>query len=261
MKRSTLLAWLAVIIAALYMLVPLYATFQFSLQAKRGTLSLIAYSNVLKSPDFVNSFLFSFRTGLLTIALSILLVAPTAYWVRLKFVWLRPVMEFFTLLPFVIPPVVLVFGLIRAFNSTSLTNSRDGVYVLLVGAYLMLSLPYMYRTIDTGLQAMNVRVLTEAAHSLGAGWGTILYRVIMPNLLTAILSGAFITFAIVMGEFTIANLMSQPAFGPYMYGLSSNKVYEPSALAIISFGLTWACIALIEVLGRRQGGRTRVAVR
>src|SRR5262249_42092960 len=152
----------------------------------------------------------------------------------------------------------LVFGLIRAFNGTTLTDSSNGIYVILVGAYLMLSLPYMYRAIDAGLQAMNVRVLTEAAQSLGAGWVTVLFRVIFPNLVTAILNGAFITFAIVMGEFTIANLLSQPAFGPYMYNLSSNKVYEPSAVAVISFGLTWASIVLIEVIGRWRGGNVRV---
>ena len=93
--------------------------------------------------------------------------------------------------------------------------------------------------------------------ALGAGWFTILTRVIFPNVYVALLSGAFITFAIVMGEFTIAALLAQPAFGPYMNRLASSKVYEPSALAIISFALTWAAIAAIQWFG--QSAQARVA--
>ena len=74
-----------------------------------------------------------------------------------------------------------------------------------------------------------MRTLTEAAQSLGAGWPTILVQVILPNMRVALLSGAFLTFAIVIGEFTIASLLARPAFGPYMYLLGSNKAYEPSA--------------------------------
>jgi len=253
-KRASIWAWLWVFIGFVYLVVPLYATLQFSLQAKKSEpISFIAYQNVFQSPDFANSFLFSFRAAVITILISAGLIVPTAYWVRLRMPFLRPVLEFLTLLPFVIPAIVLVFGLIRTYNGTSLTNSSQGVYVLMVGAYVMLSFPYMYRAVDTGLQAIDVITLTEAAQSLGAHWITILRRIIFPNVLLAVLNGAFITFAIVMGEFTIASLLSQPAFGPYIYQLNSNKIYEPSAVSIISFALTWACILFVQRIGRRSG--------
>lgn len=255
-NRGSFASWLWLILALLYLFVPLFATLQFSLQAKRGEpISFLAYSNVLQAVDFGKSFLFSFRTAMITILISTLLVVPTVYWVKLRLPFLRPVIEFFTLLPFVIPAVVLVFGLIRAYNRTSLTDSSQGVYIIMVGAYVMLSFPYMYRAIDTGLQSINVRALTEAAQSLGAGWITILLRVIFPNIFVAVLNGAFITFALVMGEFTIAALLSQPAFGPYMNEISNRKVYEPSALAVLSFVLTWGSILIVQRLGRGRGGQ------
>ena len=74
----------------------------------------------------------------------------------------------------------------------------------------------MYRAVDTGLRAIDIRSLTEAAQSLGAGWFTIIVRVILPNLRVALLSGAFLTLAIVIGEFTIASFLARPAFGPYL---------------------------------------------
>jgi putative spermidine/putrescine transport system permease protein len=260
MRRTSLWSWLWFAIGAVYFAVPLIATLQFSLQAKKGELGLTAYERVLQDPKFLGSFSFSFQTALATIVVCALLIVPTAYWVQLRMPRLRPVVEFITLLPFVVPAVVLVFGLARTYVRTPLTDSRQGLWVLLVGSYVVLALPYMYRAVDTGLRAINVRALTEAAQSLGAGWGTILARVIFPNISLALASGAFVTFAIVMGEFTIASLLAQPAFGPYMNLLSSSKVYEPSALAVVSFGLTWASIALIQVLGRgsqRQVGGVR----
>jgi len=108
----------------------------------------------------------------------------------------------------------------------------------------------MYRAVDNGLRAIDVRTLTEAAQSLGAGWATILFRVILPNVRVAVLSGAFLTFAIVIGEFTLAALLDRPAFGPYLQLIGANRAYEPSALAIIAFAVTWACMGLINLVGR-----------
>ena len=139
-----------------------------------------------------------------------------------------------------------------------LTHTDLGSNVLLVAAYTVLSFPYMYRAIDTGLQATDIRSLTEAAQSLGAGWTRIILQVILPNLRVALLSGAFLTLAIVVGEFTIASFLARPAFGPYLQLLGSNAAYEPAAVTIISFGLTWLAMIMIAFIGR--GGRTRVAV-
>ena len=47
--------------------------------------------------------------------------------------------------------------------------------------------------------------------------------------------GAFLTFAIVIGEFTMASLLNRPAFGPYLQLIGANRAYEPAALAIIAF--------------------------
>jgi putative spermidine/putrescine transport system permease protein len=110
----------------------------------------------------------------------------------------------------------------------------------------------MYRAVDTGLRAIDVRTLTEAAQSLGAGWATILFRIIFPNLRVALLSGAFLTFAIVIGEYVLATFLARPAFAPYMVLRGQSRVYDASAMAIFSFALTWACIGLIQFLGRGQ---------
>lgn len=208
---------------------------------------------MLADPGFRATFAYSALMAVLTIIVSTCLIVPTAYWVRLRMPRWRPVVEFVTLLPLVVPPIVIVFGYVRLYNTSSLlplTGSALGTDALMVAGYTVLSLPYMYRAVDTGLRAIDVQTLTEAAESLGASRFTILARIILPNVLVSVLSGAFLTFAIVIGEFVLAALLNRPAFGPYMQLIGANRAYEPAALAVISFAITWACMGLIQLVTR-----------
>lgn len=255
-RRLHLWAWFWVLLGALYFLLPLYGTIEFSLRARRGVYSLDVYGSVFNDPQFRDSFIYSVGLAVATILVSLLLIVPTAYWVHLRLPRLRPVMEFVTLLPFVVPPIVLVFGLIRLYSRPPLLLVSTPA--LLVAGYVVLSFPYMYRAVDTGLRAMDVRALTEAAQSLGTNWATILFRVIFPNLRVSLLSGAFLTFAIVIGEFTMATMLNWPAFGPYLALIGLNRAYEPAALSIISFGITWALIGVIQLFSRGAPGQSQV---
>ncbi len=246
-------SWVALVFGALYFLLPLLGTLEFSLRMRRGEYSLDAYASVLADPRFQQTLTYSVVMALCTIIVGVTLVVPTAYWVRLKLPRWRPVIEFITLLPLVIPAIVVVFGYIRLFNTSSvlpLTGTAGGTNILLMFGYTVLALPYMYRAVDTGLSTIDVRSLTEAAQSLGSGWLTILGRLILPNVFGAVMSGAFLTFAIVIGEFTMASLLNRPAFGPYMQILGANKAYEPAALAVIAFAITWACMGVMSLITR-----------
>jgi putative spermidine/putrescine transport system permease protein len=203
--------------------------------------------------------------ALVTIVVSLVLIVPTCYWIRLRVPGARRIVEFITLMPFVIPAIILVFGLIAIYGApinipftsftllTPLTQSNIGTNLLLVAGYTVLAMPYIYRAVDTGLQAMNMQALTEAAQSLGANWFTIMIRVIFPNLRSALLSGALLTFAIVVGEVTISSFLSRPAFGPYLWLLGQHRAFEPAALAFFSFLLTWAAMGLIQLVTGGQG--------
>jgi len=262
MKSNKFWAWLVFALGAAYFIVPLLATFEFSLRMRRGEYSFDAYASVFSDPGFAASFTYSLVVGLFTIVVGILIVVPAVYFVRLRMPWLRPFMEFVTLLPLVIPALVLVYGYIRLYGSSSLipfTGSVFGTDVLLTCAYVTLAMPYMYRAVDNGMRTIDIGTLTEAAQIAGANQVQIIGQIILPNILVAILSGAFLTFAIVIGEFTIASLLNRPAFGPYLVGIGTNRAYEPAALAIISFIITWGAMGMINVLGRfapRTSART-----
>src|SRR4030066_363813 len=109
----------------------------------------------------------SLMWAVLTIIVSLVLIVPTTYWVHLRLRHLRPLVEFFTLMPFVVPAVVLVFGMARLYSRISFMVDLP---ILLIAGYVVLSFPYMFRAVDAGLRSIDVRTLTEAAQSLGAGW-------------------------------------------------------------------------------------------
>jgi putative spermidine/putrescine transport system permease protein len=272
MKRQvSWLAWIFYIIGALYFIVPLFGTAVFSLQKRRGEYSFAAYTDAFADPRFLETFLFSNVMAVFTILVSLMLIVPTAFWVHLRMPKWRSMVEFVTLMPFVIPAIVLVFGFIKLHSKPvtlfgitvfpSLTTSNLSTNVLLVFGYTVLALPYMYRAVDNGLRAMDVTSLTEAAQSLGAGWFTILWRVIMPNLRSALLSGALLTFAIVVGELTIASFLARPAFGPYLALLGNHRAYEPAALTIVTFALTWVAMGLIDLVTRGSRSSTVAGAR
>ena len=255
MKAGLLWRWVVLAGMAFYLFVPLLGVLEFSLRMRRGTYSLDAYAAVLTDARFQDTFLYSSVLALITVVLGVALIVPAAYAVRLRLARLRPYVEFVTLLPLVVPAIVIVFGYLRLYGSDSvlaLTDTDTGASALLAFGYITLSLPFIYRAVDAGLTAMDVRTLTEAAESLGARPSTILLRVVLPNIRTAVLSGAFLATAIVLGEFTMASLLDRPAFGPYMQLLGANRAYEPAALALIAFALTWALMGLIGAFGSRR---------
>lgn len=237
-----------------YFFLPLGATFWWSLRAVKDQLGFRAYQIIFGDPVAIAAFTQSAINAVAAIVLSLLVIVPTAYWVTLRVPKLRPVVEFITLLPFVIPGVVLVFGLIRLYSRPPLlfTRTYETTRILLICAYAALSFPYMYRSVDNGLRAIDVRSLTEAAQSLGASWRTIIGRIIFPNLRVALLSGSLLTFAIVIGELTVALYLGQHTFAPYMSDLVRQKVYEPAALTIVAFGITWAAMGGIAFATRSR---------
>jgi putative spermidine/putrescine transport system permease protein len=258
-RRSLTLvwSWIVFVLGVVYFALPLIGTLLYSLK-DRPTFK--AYTDTLGDAQLYKAIGYSFIIAIITVILSIVLLVPTAFWVRLRLPRLRPIIEFITLLPFVVPPIVLVYGLLTTFNKPPLplTTSNLGSDLLLVCAYVVLSFPYMYRAIDTGLRVIDIRSLTEAGQSLGAGWFTILFRIILPNLRVAILSGAFLTLAIVIGEFTVANFLARPMFAVYLQLISGNLAYEPAAMALMSFAMTWAAMGVIALIGRGGGRRVEL---
>jgi putative spermidine/putrescine transport system permease protein len=249
--------WL--VLAAAYFLIPLVGTLLFSLNRIQtgACCSVHAYGTILHDGAFWHSLRVSFILALETIAISLVLFVPTVYLVHLKLPRLRPVLAFLALIPFVVPPIVMVVGLLNFYKGAPSWFYAQP-WGFLTAAYVILAFPYMFFSLDAGFRAIDVHTLTEASQSLGASWLVTLGRVILPNIRAAALAGSFLALAIVMGEFTIASLAAFHTFPTYIQGIQESEAYPAAAVSLLSFGITWVAMLSLLLVGRKRGARAAV---
>jgi putative spermidine/putrescine transport system permease protein len=249
-------AYVWLLLGGIYFFVPLLATFLFSLKANATgkCCTLASYSWVIHNGDFWHTLKISLLLAVETVVISLIIFVPTIYWVHLKVPRLRPVIAFLALIPFVVPPIVMVVGLLAVYKGTPSWFYAQP-WGFLAAAYVILAFPYMFFSLDAGFRSIDVHTLTEASQSLGASWPTTLLKVIVPNIRAAALAASFLTLAIVMGEFTIANLAAFQTFPRFLQYVNESQAYPAAALTLMSFALTWGAMASLLLVGRRRGTR------
>jgi putative spermidine/putrescine transport system permease protein len=242
-RGGTAWRWLVLIVTGIYFLLPLWAALRFA--------GVSAFGSVVGESGFTSSLALSIRLAVITTVITIVLMLPTAVYVHLRLPGLRRLLEGITILPIVIPPVVLIVGVLAIapgfIKSTSL---------LLALEYVVLAMPFAYRAIDAGLRALDLKTVVEAAGSLGASWGSTLWRVILPNLRTALLSATVLTVALVLGEFTMASLDLYQTFPVWIYVNSQTSGQVSVAASLLALFVTWIVLMAITVLGTRQSRKT-----
>jgi len=118
---------------------------------------------------------------------------------------------------------------------------------------VILALPFVYRALDAGVRGADLRTLTEAARSLGASWPRVLVSVVLPVLRTSVLNASFLTFALVLGEFTIASILGFETFPVWILKISGDDPQLSVSVSVLSLGVTWGLLLLISALDRRRG--------
>jgi putative spermidine/putrescine transport system permease protein len=253
-RRLNVFRYLTFTAFGLFFLLPLLAMVRFSLEgSKLGTWSLTAWKQIATyqgPPPLLSAIEITLELAVITSVVMLILVVPTLIWVRLKVQWFSRILEFICLLPQTTPSIVLVVGLAPIYNKIEQHNVSA---LMLFWVYVILSLPYTYRALAAGLNAIDATTLSEAARSLGARWSTVMFRVIAPNMFQAILNALLLTVALVLGEFTIAYLLTYVNLQVELFSISRNTVnagvlFSASAASLIfAFGL----LLILSYVGRR----------
>jgi putative spermidine/putrescine transport system permease protein len=216
-----------------------------------------AWGSLFDNPLMSEAIRTSLLLALITMVGMVVLLVPTMIWVRLRVPRATRLVEFLCLLPLTIPALVIVVGL-------------DGVYAwvdYLVGdspltlafIYVVLVLPFSYRAIDASLSGIDATTLAEAARSLGAGWFTVITRVIVPNIWGGVLNAAFITVALVLGEYTIASLLHFNTLPVAIVLLGKSDAPTSMAAALGSIVLAFVLLVGLSLLDRRRHQTRRTA--
>ena len=235
-----------------FFLFPLYAMADFSTRnLLHGGRTMQAWASLLTNEALYQAIVTSLLLAVLTVVAMLVVLVPTMIWVRLRTPWAKGLVEFLCLLPLTIPALVIVVGLKNVYLWVTYLLGESALTLTFV--YVVVVLPFSYRAIDGGLAAIDLATLSEAARSLGAGWVTTITRVVVPNIWSGILSAAFISVAVVLGEYTIASLSGFDTLPIEIVALgkSDGPTSVAASLATLLFGFV-LLLALSLVTRRRQ---------
>ncbi|MFF1878646.1 ABC transporter permease subunit [Leifsonia sp. NPDC058230] len=245
----------------LFFLIPLFSMLEFTLRtAKPGVYNfdrwVLVFSGSTTRYDRIYQGLGnSLVLALVTVLIMLLVLLPTMILVELRFPRLRRLLEVVCLLPIMIPAIVMVVGLAPTYSVvTQIFGS--GTWTLAF-AYGITVLPYAYRAIQSNIAAIDVVTLSEAGRSLGAGWMSVLTRILVPNLGRGILAASVLSVAVVLGEFTIASLLSRVNLQTSLLLVSQSDPFVAVIFALLA--LLFAFLLLFVVDRLVAAGRRRTA--
>ena len=264
-RRQTTFRWVAVLLATFLFALPLLGMLDFTTQGPGGVgrtadtwRTLVDVSTITTDyPALRQGFLASIGLAIVTPLVMLAILVPTMTWVRMRLPGLSRTVEFICLLPLTVPAIVLVVGLTPVYAWVYYFVGSSTLWLSL--AYVVLVLPYAYRSLDAGLRAIDVRTLSEAARSLGASWFTVMRRIVLPNLRSAVLSASFLSVALVLGEFTIASLFSKKNLQVAMYELGKSDAKISVAVGLVSLVFAFVVLFAMSFVGSSPAGTSPLA--
>ncbi len=244
--RIALRIWVAVVLLLLFVpiaLILLYA-FDSSNVASwpiRG-FTLRWFSVAWHDPDVRQSFLLSVKVGLLATAIALVLGSAVAYAVHSFRFFGREAISFFLVLPLALPGIITGIALSSffAFNGFQLS------IVTIVIGHATFCIVVVYNNIIARLRRMPGS-LAEASMDLGArGWQTQLY-VTLPSVITALISGALLAFALSFDEVVVTVFTSgaQSTLPIWIFGQLRLGQQLPEVNAVVSIVIALTIIPVL----------------
>lgn len=221
--------------------------------------SLEGLRRAFDEPNFWPTLSLSLKLAFATVMITMLLLVPTALFVHLRLPRARALVEFLTVLPYVVPPIALVAGVAAFFrpNARWFLNSDYA----LAPFYVVMAMPFTYRAIDAGIKAIDVRTLVDASRSLGGTWATTVRRALLPNLVASLLSSAFLTATVVLGEFTIASTLAKNTFATFSFEYFGRDAQGGVGLALLTLVAITALLGVLTLLTRTKSRKAMAASR
>jgi putative spermidine/putrescine transport system permease protein len=257
LERTQALSVAVSLLFVVYLLVPILATLLYAFAGKWDRsvlpreLTLKWFADLFSDGRFYRAMGRSMLLCGGSTIFGVALMLPSVYAILL---W-RPKWEralaLLTVLPYGMPGVVSAVGLIRVYSRPPLAIA--GTPWIVLGAYLIGVLPYLYQSLVNAFRSINARSLTEAAYLLGADPWKAFLRVIVPGMASGVVSAAILSFSLLFGEFVLANLLIGGTFETlqmYLYRRLAENGHIASAVVVVFVAMIGAVACLILALGR-----------
>lgn len=167
------------------------------------------YIKIFTTDSVAEPYMNSLVMSLIAVAGTILIGLPASYLTAKRKIKGGNLLEGIVTLPYGIPGTVIAVFLIFTFNSPQIFSFGQ----ILVGTFAIMPLAYTIRNIPAITQSLNSGFnnidpsLEEASYSLGGGRFKTFFRITLPLIIPAIISGALIVFINSFGEFVSSILL------------------------------------------------------
>lgn len=173
----------------------------------QGLFTLKWYKILLEEIMYIRAMKMSLLIGILAVIGNIVIGVPAVYAIyNSTSKSLKKLLDIIVILPIAIPPLVIATGLIQFYSQERI--HLTGTWQLVLFSHLIYTLPFMIIPVHANLKLINWNLLNEAAESLGASFTYKFVKILIPNLLPGILSGALMVFTMSLGEFQLAVMLS-----------------------------------------------------
>lgn len=259
MKKGMVWHKSVITLLILYLLIPLVGTFLFSVATEWDSsilpesLTLQWYHELFQDPRFYDALNRTLFIIAMTVGLSLVIMIPTIFLVVVYLPKWERLLQGLAMLPYGIPPIIGAVGLLKIYSSGNL--SLVGTPWILIGAYFVIIMPFMYQGIRNSLRTVNAIELIQTAELLGATKRKAFVRVILPNILPGVIVSILLSFAMLFGEFTLANLLVGGRYETiqiYLY-----QKFEKSGHLTSSIVITYYLIILLLTWGVFKVTHTR----
>ena len=251
------------ILILIYLLIPLAACIIYSLFADwtgiipRG-FTLAAYRDIFTSEDFWQALLETVLLCAAPIAVTTLVVLLAIYAVAVYFPGLEKYVQIICMIPYTIQGVILSVSILSLYvGSRSFLSNR---LLMLMGAYCVIILPYIYQGIRNSCRAIDMKTLLEAAEMLGSSRLHAFFRVVVPNLMHGIIVSSLLAVGIIFGDYVLIRNLSGSTVTNiqiYLYQAMKSDSMKSSAVFVMIMLVTFLIAAFVMMGQSREQRKER----
>ena len=250
---------LAIVVFAIYLLLPIVVTFIYSVVVDWSTswiphgFTLANYASIVSDSDFWASMLRTIIIAVIPIGITTIVLLLTMFVVVVFVPGLDKIVQMLCMLPYALQGVILSVGIISIYTGTGTFLSNR--MLMLVGAYCIMVLPYIYQGIRNNLYGIASNTLIEAAEMLGASRMYAYWKIIVPNIMPGITVSMLLSLSIIFGDFVLANNIAGTAYKNIQVYLQQEMITSSgtsSAIVVIIFVVIFMLTGIVLKMQKKD---------
>lgn len=248
---------IVLVLLLFYLLLPLAVSVIYSMFDKWTKIipehfNISYYVEIFKDSEFISALGRTLLMCIVPILITIFVVLLALFVTKVYFPKLEKYIQVICMIPYTIQGVILSVSILSMYvgSDTFLSNRL----VMLSGAYCIIILPYIYQGIVNGMNAINMPMLLEAAQMLGASKLYAFFKVVVPNIISAVVVSSLLAVGVIFGDYVLVRNLTGTSFQNlqiYLYQAMKIDSRKSSTVFVLIMVVTFIISAVVLYLQNR----------